>query len=88
MLIGSDVHIYVTNHEFSDITRPILGQGHQKSLSVVIESGAWVGAKAIILPGVSVGKNAVVGAGSVVTKDVPPMSVVAGNPGKLIRFLK
>ena len=46
---------------------------------------AWIGAGATILPGVTVGENAVVGAGSVVTRDVPPMTIVAGNPAKIIR---
>ncbi|MDE5832747.1 MAG: hypothetical protein K2H64_07170 [Desulfovibrio sp.] len=46
---------------------------------------AWIGAGATILPGITIGKNAVVGAASVVTKDVPPNAIVAGNPAKLIR---
>jgi acetyltransferase-like isoleucine patch superfamily enzyme len=50
-----------------------------------IERGAWIGAGAIILPGVTIGERSVVGAGSVVTHDVPPLSVVAGNPARLIR---
>lgn len=51
---------------------------------VVIEDGAWVGAGAIILPGVTVGRKAIVGAGSVVTRDVAPCTIVAGNPARLI----
>lgn len=51
---------------------------------VVIESDSWIGARAIILPGVRIGRGAVVGAGSVVTKDVPSYSIVAGNPAKII----
>jgi acetyltransferase-like isoleucine patch superfamily enzyme len=87
VLMGSDVHIYVTNHEFKDTTKPIIAQGHQEPQPVIIEMGAWIGSKVIILPGVSIGRNSVVGAGSVVTKDVYPMSVVAGNPAKLVRSL-
>ena len=51
---------------------------------VRIEDGAWIGAGAIILPGVTVGRKSVVGAGSVVTRDVPPYSIVAGNPARVI----
>jgi len=52
---------------------------------ICIGRGAWIGAGTIVLPGVTVGERSVVGAGSVVTRDVPPLSVVAGNPARLIR---
>ena len=52
---------------------------------IVIEDKAWIGINSTILPGVSIGYGAIVGAGSVVTKDVPPMTVVAGNPAKFIK---
>lgn len=54
---------------------------------IKIEDAAWIGAGAIILPGVTIGRKSVVGAGSVVTKDVPPCTVVAGNPARIIRHL-
>lgn len=57
------------------------------SSPVVIEDGVWIGAGAIILAGITVGKKSVVAAGSVVTKDVPPGVVVAGNPAKILRKL-
>jgi acetyltransferase-like isoleucine patch superfamily enzyme len=53
-----------------------------------IASGATIGANATILPGLSIGENAMVGAGSVVTKNVPPNAVVAGNPAKIIKYLE
>ncbi len=59
---------------------------HIKSY-IRIEDNVWVGAGAIILPGVTIRKNSIVGAGSVVTKDVAESVVVAGNPAKVIRFL-
>lgn len=52
---------------------------------VVIEDNVWIGARAIILPGVRIGTGAVIGAGAVVTKDVPPRSVAVGNPARVIR---
>lgn len=54
---------------------------------VLIRQGAWIGAGATILPGVCVGKYAIVGAGSVVTKDVPDYAVVVGNPAKVVKTL-
>lgn len=53
---------------------------------IVIEDGAWLGYGSIVLHGVSIGKGAVVAAGSVVTKDVPPLAVVAGNPARFVRY--
>ncbi len=57
------------------------------SAPIVIKRGAWIGAKAIVLKGVTIGEGAVVGAGSVVTKDVTPFTVVAGNPARLISVI-
>lgn len=54
---------------------------------IIINDGVWVGAGAIILPGVVIGSGSIVGAGSVVTKSVPSMCVVAGNPARIIRRL-
>lgn len=55
---------------------------------VIIKNNVWIGDKATILPGVTVGENCVIGANSVVTNDVPPFSVVVGNPAKVIRTCK
>lgn len=87
VLIGSGVHIYVSNHKFDDISMPIYYQGHSSEKSVLIKEGSWIGANAIILPGVTIGRNAVVGAGSIVTKDVSDFTVVGGNPAKVIKVL-
>ena len=57
--------------------------GHT-SAPIRIEDGAWIGAGAIVLAGVTIGRKSVVGAGSIVTRDVPPYSVVAGNPARVI----
>jgi acetyltransferase-like isoleucine patch superfamily enzyme len=87
VMLGSAVHIYVANHRFDDLSRPAIDQGHQPARGVTIRKGAWVGAGAIVLPGVEVGANAVVGAGSVVTRSVPPAVVAAGNPARVIRVI-
>lgn len=52
---------------------------------VHIGKNVWIGSNSTVLPGITIGENAVVGAGSVVTKDVPPMTVVAGNPARIIK---
>lgn len=91
VLLGGSVHIYTNNHKFSDINLPISQQGYPPpsgSDSVKIKNGAWIGAGTIILPGVEIGSNSVVGAGSVVTKSIPDFRVYAGNPAKLIRSLE
>lgn len=54
---------------------------------VVIEDNVWIGSKAVILAGVRIGSHAVIGAGSIVTNDVPPRSVVAGNPARVLRYI-
>ncbi|WP_054113718.1 acyltransferase [Marinagarivorans algicola] len=86
VLIGSGVHIYTANHKYDDMeATPIYDQGHYRPKSVRVESGAWIGANAILLPGVTIGCNSVVAAGSVVTKSTSPGTVVAGVPARVIK---
>lgn len=85
VMLGSGVHIYVANHRFDDTNEPIISQGHYEAKSVILKKGSWIGANSIILAGVTIGENSVVGAGSIVTKDIPPFTVYAGNPAKLIK---
>lgn len=87
VLIGSGCHIYVTNHTFKNVNIPIIDQGHDLSQPVVIHKGAWLGANVIVLPGCTIGENAVIAAGSVVTKSIPPRTVAAGVPAKVIKTL-
>ena len=62
-------------------------QGEWKLLKTEVKKGASIGAGAVILPGITIGEGAMVGAGSVVIKDVPPFTVVAGNPAEIIKKL-
>lgn len=87
VLIGSCVHIYVSNHEYADISIPIAKQGHANVLPVYLRKGCWIGANVTILPGVEIGENTVIGANSLVTKSIPPYSVAVGNPAKIIKKL-
>lgn len=82
VLIGPDVKIMSEGHPLSPVERQSLVPG-----KVHIKQNAWIGAGATILPGISIGENAVVAAGSVVTKDVPANTVVAGIPAKVIKSL-
>lgn len=84
VLIGSAVHIYAVNHEYRDRSIPVSRQGHMPSEEVILREGCWVGACAVILPGVVVGRNSVVAAGSVVTKNVPDRAVVGGYPARIL----
>ena len=65
------------------INRPLFSKG-----PVVIEDNVWIGDKATILSGVTIGMGAIVGANSVITKDIPAYAVVAGSPAKIIKMLK
>ncbi|KAJ0408200.1 hypothetical protein ATCC90586_003308 [Pythium insidiosum] len=81
-LLGPGVQVYTASHPLDPEVRKA---GLENGRPVTIEEDVWIGGNAIILPGVRIGRGAVVGAGSVVTKDVPPMSVVAGNPARFIK---
>ncbi|WP_433901935.1 acyltransferase [Sphingobacterium puteale] len=87
-MLGSGCHIYVSNHTFSNPNIPVIDQGHDLSLPVVIKKGAWLGANVILLPGVTIGENAVIAAGAVVTKSIPDRTVAAGVPAKVIKNIE
>ena len=85
VMIASGVRIIPNQHTFDD---PLIPIGHQpcRSLGIVIENGVWIGANACILDGVTIGSGAIVGAGSVVTKDVPGYAIACGVPAKVIKY--
>lgn len=91
--IGNNVNlaqgIVVTalNHNFTDCTKRIDEQG-VSTAKVTIGNDVWIGANATVLPGVTIGNHCVVAAGAVVTKDVPPYSLVGGVPAKILKKLK
>jgi len=84
--LGSGCIIYTHNHRY-DVEGVAAWQGGVIIKPVVIEDGAWIGSNVIVLPGVTIGKCAVIAAGSVVTKDVPAASIYGGNPAKLIKSI-
>ena len=85
VMIGPNVVITSGGHRFDDISIPMRFQECYFE-KVTIEDDVWIGASSVILPGVRIGKGSVIGAGSVVTNDVEPYSVVVGNPAKVLRY--
>lgn len=86
-VIGNDVFIG-PNATFSNDLHPRSKQYPDEFHGITIGNGASIGANATLLPGVTIGEKALVGAGAVVTKDVPALAVVVGNPAKIIRYLE
>jgi maltose O-acetyltransferase len=83
-LAAPGVHIYTATHP----TDPIERREYELGKAITIGDDVWIGGMAVICPGVKIGNGVVVGAGSVVTKDVPDYVVVAGNPAKIIKQLE
>ena len=84
VLIGPRVTLLAENHVFEDADRPMKDQGVERSF-IRIEDDCWIGSGSIIVAGVTVGRGSVVAAGSVVTRDVPPFTIVGGVPAAVIR---
>ena len=85
VFFGHGVKVLARGHDYN-----LFDKERQTSLvqkPIHIKQGAWVSSGSIVLAGVTIGEHAVVGAGSVVTKDVPPFCIVAGNPAKIIKYI-
>jgi len=82
-LIGHNVVIATLNHDFNPANRISM-----TAKKVVIGNNVWIGSSSVILPGVSIGDGSIIGAGSVVTKNVEKNILVAGNPAKIIKRLQ
>ena len=85
VMIGPGVQIYTAAHPLEARTRI---EGWEVARPIVIEDNVWIGGGAILLPGVRIGRNAVVGAGAVVSRSVAASTVVAGNPARVIREIE
>ena len=85
VMMGPECLIYTRNHRF-DKTK-LKYDGYTETRPVIIKDDVWIGARVIILPGVSIGRGSTVGAGAVVSKSVPEYSVVVGNPAKVVKKL-
>lgn len=87
VIISSNVEIWTRNHYFQGEDMQFLPYDKRFiDKAVTIGENVWIGSRVIITPGVQVHEGAIVGAGAVVTKDVPPCAIVGGNPAKVIRY--
>ncbi|MCD6011897.1 MAG: acyltransferase [Flavipsychrobacter sp.] len=84
VILAQNIVMSGLNHEYRDVHVPIRFQD-VTTRQIIIEDDCWIAANSVITSGVTVGKHSVVAAGSVVTKDVPSFSIVAGNPAKIIK---
>lgn len=85
--LAQGITVTALNHNFTDANSMIDEQGISTK-PVIIDDDVWIGANAVILPGITIGRHVVVAAGAVVTKDVPPYSLVAGVPARVIKQLE
>lgn len=87
VILAQGVVVTALNHQYADLSRPI-SQQPVETRPVVIGDEVWIGANAVVLPGVTIGRHAVVAAGAVVTRDVPEKCVVGGVPARIIKHIK
>lgn len=88
VMFGPEVSILSGGHNFERTDIPMREQGATPRKPVVIGDDVWIGTRVIILPGIQIGSHSIIGAGSVVTKDIPEYAVVAGNPATIKKFRK
>ncbi len=88
VMMGTNCIIYTRNHRFDDLDKPMWKQGFQEVKPVIIGNDVWIGGRVTILPGVKIGNGVIIGAGSVVTKDVPDYAVMGGNPAVILKYRK
>ena len=87
VMMGPEVTILTHTHNIERTDIP-MGQQGMRVAEVVVGNDVWIGMRVVIMPGVKVGNGAVIGAGAVVTKDVPDFAVVGGVPAKIIKYRK
>ena len=86
VMMGPEVMILTSMHNTSRTDIPMCHQGYLPKQKVTIGNDVWIGARVIILPGVKIGNGVIIGAGAVVTKDIPDYAVIGGVPAKIIKF--
>lgn len=86
VMMGPEVVIYTSEHRHDRIDIPMWQQGISEVEPVVIGNDVWIGRRVIILPGVKIGEGCIIGAGAVVTKDMPPYSIIGGVPAQILKY--
>jgi maltose O-acetyltransferase len=86
VMMGPDVIILTKLHKFDRIDIPMIEQGHAPEMPVIIGDDVWIGTRSIILPGVTIGNGAIIGAGAIVTKDIPEYAIACGNPAQVVKY--
>ncbi len=85
VMMGRDCTVITRDHRHDRADVPMMDQGFEEERPVYIGDDVWIGDRVTILPGVRIGTGCIIGAGAVVTKDVPPYSIAAGNPARVIK---
>ncbi len=86
VMMGPGCIFYAHNHRFDDLSIPMRLQGFTEDRPVRVGDDVWFGTRVIVMPGVTIGNHCVIGAGSVVTKDVPDYAVVGGAPARILKM--
>lgn len=88
VMMGEDCTIITRNHKYDRTDIPMMEQGFEEEKPVHIGNDVWIGDKVVIMPGVHIGDGCIIGAGAVVTRDIPAYSIAAGVPAKVIKSRK
>lgn len=88
VMMGPEVVIYTSGHNFDRTDIPMMRQGSTEAAPVTVGDDVWIGRRVMIMPGVTVGDGCVIGAGAVVTKDIPPYTVAGGVPARVLKARK
>lgn len=88
VMMGPECMIFTRNHAFARVDIPMNQQGMKEFEPVSIGNDVWIGARVTILPGVHIADGCIIGAGAVVTKDIPEYAIVGGNPARVLKYRK
>lgn len=86
VMMGPGVMMFTRNHSYRSTEMPMNQQGFSSEKPIIIHDDVWIGGRVTILPGVEIGKGAIIGAASLITKNVPAYAIVGGNPARVIKY--